>query len=65
MKVGMLPSPQQRWCTKDMKIAPFEKFIGDDKCISYIGIRADEYREGYISNKNNAFLFYKLQIKQA
>ncbi len=53
MKDGMLPSPQQRWCTKDMKLAPFEEFIGDDECISYIGIRADENREGYISNKKN------------
>jgi hypothetical protein len=49
----MLPSPQQRWCTKDMKLAPFEEFIGNDECISYIGIRADENREGYISNKKN------------
>jgi 3'-phosphoadenosine 5'-phosphosulfate sulfotransferase (PAPS reductase)/FAD synthetase len=53
MKDGMLPSPQQRWCTKDMKLIPFEKFIGDDECISYIGIRADENREGYISSKKN------------
>jgi 3'-phosphoadenosine 5'-phosphosulfate sulfotransferase (PAPS reductase)/FAD synthetase len=30
MKDGMLPSPQQRWCTKDMKLAPFEEFIGND-----------------------------------
>lgn len=29
----MLPSPQQRWCTKEMKLAPFEEFIGDDECI--------------------------------
>ncbi|SMM99260.1 Phosphoadenylyl-sulfate reductase [thioredoxin] [uncultured Candidatus Thioglobus sp.] len=53
MKNGMLPSPQQRWCTKDMKIVPFEEFIGDDECVSYIGIRADENREGYISRKKN------------
>ncbi len=53
MKDGMLPSPQQRWCTKDMKLAPFEEFIGNDECVSYIGIRADENREGYISRKPN------------
>lgn len=46
-----LPSPRQRWCTRAMKIRPFEKFIGDDSVISYIGIRADENREGYISQK--------------
>jgi hypothetical protein len=48
---GVLPSPQMRWCTKQMKIKPLEEFIGDDAAISYIGIRADEHREGYISTK--------------
>lgn len=47
-----LPSPQQRWCTRVMKIKPFEEFIGEDPVVSYIGIRADENREGYISKKD-------------
>lgn len=51
MNNGLLPSPQIRWCTKSMKIKPFEKFVGDDPVISYIGIRADEFREAYISHK--------------
>lgn len=46
-----LPSPQQRWCTRAMKIEPFEKFVGNDSVISYVGIRADENREGYLSSK--------------
>lgn len=46
-----LPSAQQRWCTRMMKIKPFEEFVGDDLVVSYIGIRADENREGYISQK--------------
>lgn len=46
-----LPSPQARWCTNKMKIKPFEEFVGDDPVISYIGIRADENRDGYISHK--------------
>lgn len=46
-----LPSPQQRWCTRMMKIKPFEAFVGDAPVISYVGIRADENREGYISKK--------------
>jgi len=46
-----LPSPRQRWCTRTMKIKPFEAYVGDDEVISYIGIRADENREGYISRK--------------
>lgn len=50
---GMLPSPNVRWCTKQMKILPLEEFIGDDPAISYIGIRADENREGYVSTKPN------------
>jgi len=50
---NMLPSSQQRWCTKKMKIQPFEKFVGDDEVISYVGIRSDENREGYVSRKPN------------
>jgi len=48
---GYLPSPQMRWCTKLLKLKPFEEFVGDDDIISYLGIRADEDREGYISHK--------------
>ena len=50
---GFLPSAKQRWCTREMKIKPFEAFVGDDDVVSYIGIRADENREGYISQKQN------------
>jgi 3'-phosphoadenosine 5'-phosphosulfate sulfotransferase (PAPS reductase)/FAD synthetase len=47
----MLPSARQRWCTRTMKIKPFEQFVKNDPVISYVGIRADENREGYISSK--------------
>ena len=51
---GTLPSPQMRWCTKNMKIKPIEEWIGDDQAVSYIAIRADESnRKGYISTKPN------------
>jgi 3'-phosphoadenosine 5'-phosphosulfate sulfotransferase (PAPS reductase)/FAD synthetase len=50
---GFLPSPNGRWCTKQMKIIPLEKFIGDDEAVSYVGIRADENRDGYVSTKSN------------
>ena len=53
MMGNMLPSPQQRWCTVKMKLEPFEKFVGNDDVVSYIGIRADEHRDGYISTKPN------------
>lgn len=50
---GYLPSPRMRWCTRKMKIEPFERYIGDDPVRLYIGIRADENRDGYISTKPN------------
>jgi 3'-phosphoadenosine 5'-phosphosulfate sulfotransferase (PAPS reductase)/FAD synthetase len=50
---GFLPSPNSRWCTKQMKIIPLEKFIGDDEAVSYVGIRADENRDGYVATKPN------------
>lgn len=43
---GFLPSPQARWCTQKMKLAEFEKYVGDDLAISYVGIRTDEPRPG-------------------
>ena len=48
-----LPSPRARWCTAEMKIKAFEDFIGDGMVESYVGIRADENREGYTSDKPN------------
>lgn len=50
---GALPSPQMRWCTKNLKIKPLEAWIGEDQAKSYVGIRADENRSGYISHKPN------------
>jgi 3'-phosphoadenosine 5'-phosphosulfate sulfotransferase (PAPS reductase)/FAD synthetase len=50
---GYLPSSNARWCTKKLKLEPFEKFVGNDPVISYVGIRGDEDREGYISKKSN------------
>lgn len=50
---GFLPSANARWCTRQLKIVPLEKFIGDDETISYIAIRFDEDRDGYISAKGN------------
>ena len=50
---GYLPSSSARWCTKKLKLDPFEKYVGDDPVVSYVGIRGDEDREGYISTKKN------------
>jgi len=46
-----LPSPRSRWCTRVLKIAPFEAYIGDAYVFSYIGIRGDEDRQGYVPKK--------------
>ena len=52
MKRGFLPSANSRWCTEYLKLKPYEKFIGNDPVVSYVGIRADEpHRQGYISGK--------------
>ena len=44
---GLLPSAQVRWCTRLLKIKPFEEFVGDDFAYNYVAIRADEDRVGY------------------
>jgi 3'-phosphoadenosine 5'-phosphosulfate sulfotransferase (PAPS reductase)/FAD synthetase len=54
-----LPSAQTRWCTRQLKLAPFEQWIrpmlaAGDKVTTYVAIRADEeYREGYTSKHEN------------
>ena len=52
---NFLPSAQTRWCTRQLKLRPFEQWIrpmldSGDQVYSYVAIRADEeYREGYSS----------------
>jgi hypothetical protein len=54
-----LPSPQTRWCTRQLKIRPFEEWVrpfvkAGEVVHSYVAIRADEeYREGYVSGQEN------------
>ena len=31
---GYLPSPKMRWCTKMLKLRPFEEYIGDGEVIA-------------------------------
>lgn len=53
---GYLPSPRMRWCTKMLKIKPFESYVdslGDVDVKMYVGIRADENRGGYNPTKPN------------
>ena len=66
---NFLPSPQTRWCTRQLKLRPFELWIrpmldSGVTVYSYVAIRADEeYREGYAS-KHDA-LIVQLPFKDA
>jgi 3'-phosphoadenosine 5'-phosphosulfate sulfotransferase (PAPS reductase)/FAD synthetase len=53
-----LPSPGMRWCTRQLKIVPFEQYIGDEPVELYIAIRADEHRDGHITTKPNVHPVY-------
>ncbi len=65
---NFLPSSQARWCTRQMKIKPFEDWVktmlADDYTVySYVAIRSDEeYRQGY--NSKNDKLIVKLPLKE-
>lgn len=56
---NFLPSAQTRWCTRQLKLDPFKKWIKPwldqgDKVYSYVAIRADEeHRTGLISQHEN------------
>ena len=44
---NFLPSPRTRWCTRQLKLRPLEKWIQDDlrsgvRVVSHVAIRADE-----------------------
>lgn len=57
-----LPGPNMRWCTAQLKLKPFEEWLdrefGDSDIKSYVAIRADEDRDGYISHKDNIEAIY-------
>jgi hypothetical protein len=61
VREDMLPSPQMRFCTRQGKIRPMEKWIGKDPATVYFGLRADEDRAGYGEGKANIFPTYPLQ----
>ncbi|MBM97084.1 MAG: hypothetical protein CMI09_14700 [Oceanospirillaceae bacterium] len=64
-----LPSAQTRWCTRQLKLRPFEQWVRPllkegKKIYSYVAIRGDEdYREGYASKDKN--LVIKLPFREA
>jgi hypothetical protein len=66
---SFLPSVRTRWCTRMLKIRPFEAWVRPMletgvKVVSYVAIRADEnFRDGYTSTFDN--LVVKLPFKDA
>ena len=66
---SFLPSAQTRWCTRQLKLRPFEQWVRPMleegmTVSSYVAIRGDEeYREGYSSKRDN--LIIKLPFKEA
>jgi len=56
---NFLPSPRTRWCTRQLKLRPFEKWVKSDldagiEIISYVAIRADEpARTGMLATHPN------------
>lgn len=55
---GFLPGPNIRWCTRMLKLKPFEEYVGDSLVYSYIGIRADEQRDSSLLKKPNIKAIY-------
>lgn len=66
---NFLPSAQTRWCTRQLKLRPFERWIRPvlemgGTVYSYVAIRSDEqYREGYSSKHEK--LIVRLPFKEA
>lgn len=64
-----LPSPQTRWCTRQLKLRPFERWLKPmleegHTIYSYVAIRSDEeYREGYSSKHER--LLVRLPFREA
>ena len=54
---GVLPSPNNRWCTRYLKLIPFtewhKKFCDNYLVYNYAGLRADEKRSGYKPKSDN------------
>ncbi len=54
---GVLPAPHNRWCTRLLKLDPYNEWIKQN-ChetivYNYVGLRSDEDREGYQPSSHN------------
>jgi Phosphoadenosine phosphosulfate reductase family len=56
---NFLPSAQTRWCTRQLKLKPFEAWVrpmleAGDRVVTYVAIRSDEnHRDGYAPKQKN------------
>ena len=63
-----LPSPRTRWCTRQLKLRPLERWLREDLDAgtvvnSYVAIRADEpQREGYQTTHPNMRVHFPLKV---
>ena len=66
---NFLPSPQTRWCTRQLKLRPFEQWIQPlieqgIQVVSYVAIRSDEeHREGFRSKDET--LLVRMPFREA
>lgn len=63
---NFLPSPRTRWCTRQLKIKPFEDWLmptllEGGTVTSYVAIRADEARQGYAPKNSEIQVRFPLQ----
>ncbi|MDY0222147.1 MAG: phosphoadenosine phosphosulfate reductase family protein [Desulfobacterium sp.] len=56
---GVLPSANNRWCTRLLKLKPYTEWLKknyeDSNLYSYVGLRADEDREGFRPTVDNFY----------
>lgn len=66
---NFLPSPRTRWCTRQLKLRPFEHWVRPDldagvTIYSYVAIRADEtHREGLTATHPNLRVVLPLRVR--
>lgn len=63
---NFLPSPRTRWCTRQLKIKPFEEWLmpmllEGGTVTSYVAIRADEARQGHAPKNSEIQVRFPLQ----
>lgn len=66
-KYGYLPSQRNRWCTFELKLRPYQRYINENYAdctiYSYVGLRADEEseREGFKTSQSNIIQCHPLK----